>query len=124
MGGLLLFLTGTSGAVWVVRVGWQVLATLAPRLAEVVKPLFVLALLVALLGGLSVMLGGWFLARGYRFGARVLLTLGIGTGFLGLLLQAISHVATGGGLLGAALGVVLTLQGIGLLLANYARLAA
>lgn len=120
LGGVLVLLTGGSGALVMVRVGRRLLETVSPRLAGFLHPFFLAVALVAAAGGLSVIVGGYFLTRRRLLG-KVLITLGSGVGLLGFAAQIVAVTIAGRDPAMVVLRLALTVQGVGVLCVLYAQ---
>lgn len=120
--GLLLILTGGTGAVGLIALGWELARLVAPDLEPAVRPFFVVAFLVAALGGFSVVAGGWLLSRHRLWAGRVFVRLGAGVGLMGLLLDIVFLAATSSDPGLAVVSAALTLRSFALVLAAYAQL--
>lgn len=123
-GGFLLLLTGGTGAAALIRFGWALLHEGFPTLGRLLAPVFLSLLILAALGGLTVLLGGYLLQRGKRRWARFLIGLGAGAGLLGLVLHLLLISLSGGNPIQEVLSIASTLHGVGLLLAVYAQTTA
>lgn len=121
IGGLLLFLTGSTGALALVRFGWRALQDWAPALGGLLKPVFLFAALIAFLGGISVMVGGWLLDHDQRWPGKIVIALGAGVGVVAFVLYLVLVIATGGNPLRILTSMALSLHGLGLLLSLYAQ---
>lgn len=120
-GGAILVLTGGPGAVGLVRFGWRAVESLAPVLGRALGPLFVLALLVAALGGFSVLAGAYLLGRRKRLLGKLFLRLGAGVGLLSFAIDVVLLAMAGENPLVPLVSTAATLRGVGLLLALYAQ---
>jgi len=123
VGGVLLILSGGTGAVAMIRLGWSVVAALSPALGDVLAPLFVAVLLIAALGGGAVVIGAHLLEAGHRRTGKLLIALGAGAGLLGLVLHLAAVAFAGGNPMREMIATALTMHGAGSLLAIYARMA-
>lgn len=121
VGGLLLVLTGSTGAAAIIAVGHGALASVAPEVADFLLPLFLVLMIAALLGGFSVVLGGYVLHRHHRFLGKVLIWLGAGAGLLPFALNIVLLIVTGRNPLESLAATAMTLQGLGVLLALFAQ---
>lgn len=122
--GVLLMLSGGAGSAWLAVAGWEFVHVFAPEVASVLAPLVLVAVLIATLGGLSVLAGAWMLHRHRRIAGKLFIALGAGTGLFGLLLNFGVFVFAGGNPLDFLLSLALTVYGAGILLAVYAQARA
>lgn len=121
LAGALLILTGGTGAVALVRVGWRTLNSLTPDVGPLLAPLFLAAWIVAVLGGFSVLAGAYVLERHSRLLGKTLIGLGAGVGLLTFGLYLFVFLVSGGNVVRLFMTAGLSLQGIGILLALYAQ---
>ena len=118
--GLLLLLANAGGGSFLLQLGDEAARqALPPELAGPVRWLLALLLFVAGLGGLAVLAGALLYRQGLRKVANLLVDLGAGTGFLGLLLLLGLALSAGEGL--RFLGWLLGPAGLGVVLAVLAR---
>lgn len=119
--GLLMVVSNSTGSTALWRLGAELAAVLVPWLS----PLFFWGLVVisilAGLGGFTVLLGGWFVSKRWTTAAKVLITIGVGTGILGLAAHLLLAVAGGNDPVIALLRVSSTVSGAAVLLSIYAR---
>jgi hypothetical protein len=123
IGGVLLIITGGTGAFTTIAFGAALVDNLAPEWAEWLQPLFVAATLVATLGGVSVLAAGWMLMHN-RFVGKVLLLLGSGVGLLGFAAQVAALVLAGGDVIDFTMRLVVTFQGLAVVTILYAQVRA
>jgi hypothetical protein len=122
VGGLLLFLGGATG--------WGIFATirsfLLPYLEGDVKETIAwvleILILLAALGGITVMIGGYLIKKDYERVGKILITIGLSTGVISLIIGLI--VAVGSGTYDAFVAGQLSLTGIGTILALIAKFLA
>ncbi len=119
--GVLMIVSGTTGSTTLWRFGAGLIASLFPVLAELLFWVLLAVVLLAGLGGLTVVLGGWFVSKGWTAQAKVLITIGVGTGLLGLAAHLVLEVARGSDPVTAIVRLGSTLSGIAVLLSIYAR---
>lgn len=116
-GGLLL-LSGIAGAGT-----WSSLRDALEKHVEMdgnLEMVFFVLILLGSFGGLTVMAGGWFLWRGMKRTGRVLVTIGVGIGLIGLVLALLIATLKGDleGFLSPSAGLV------GIVLSIAARMMA
>ena len=87
--------------------------------ARFIQLLFRALIFLANLGGITVIIGGWAILRGYEMLGKVLIFIGCGTGFITLVVQFL--IAYGTGTWDVFNGTMMTLTGIGTLLSLAAR---
>lgn len=121
-GGVLLLVSGATGSAALYLLLLSFATALFPSVAAVASALALALTLAASLGGLTVLLGARLLRKGATLPGKLLVEIGAGAGALGLLLR-MARAAFEGGVDGA-LGVILTLDGIGVALAVAATLRA
>lgn len=121
LGGALLLLTGSSGAVALLRLGWSALNEHAPRMGELLAPFFFVAWLAAVFGGATVIAGGIAYRHRKRILAKLLIGFGAGVGVIPFVLGLVFVWATGGDPIRFLFSLAVTVQGLGLLLALYAQ---
>jgi hypothetical protein len=117
VGGFLLFIAGATG--WgIFAFLWNILKDhlgIAGAYAGQVRKLFQILIFLANLGGITVMLGGWVILKGFQRTGRVLVMIGCGTGLLTLVWQLL--VAWANNSVDAWTGSMMTFTGIGTVLA-------
>ena len=112
--GVLLLLTGGTGAIALVRLGWQVTNAISPTLGGLLGPIF----------GLSVIAGGYLLEHGHRRTGKLVILLGAGVGLITLALNLLLLTLKGGNPAEGLISTALTLHGVGIFLAVYAQTVA
>lgn len=123
IGGFLLFVTGSTGAVAVVKLGYRLVMFVSPGAAEVLTPLFLIVGLAAALGGLTVVVAGYVLTR-HRGTGKALLWLGSGVGLVTFLAHCVVITLAGRDILTDILASAVTAQGMAVLVVLYAQLRA
>lgn len=121
VGGAFLVLTGSTGAAAIITDGHEALASVAPEAADFLLPLLFVLMVAALLGGFSVILGGYVLHRHHRFMGKVLIWLGAGAGLVPFALNIVLLIVAGRNPLESLAATAMTLQGLGVLLALFAQ---
>lgn len=106
--GILLLIAGASGAAT-----WKMLrdAILENYSSDILAYVFVILILLASLGGILVIVAGLIIKKGDRKKGRLLITIGVGTGLIGLIIMIISSFLGNGTVLAASATLV---AGIGL----------
>jgi len=121
VGGILLFIAGATG--WgLFAFLWGILKDhlgLAGAHADMVRLLFQILIFLANLGGITVILGGWAMLKGFRRTGRVLVMIGCGAGLLTLVWQLL--VAYANDSVDAWTGFMMSFTGIGTVLAIVAQ---
>lgn len=121
VGGFLLFIGGATG--WgIFAVIWSILKAHLGVLGDYsyqVRLLFQILIFLANLGGITVMLGGWAMLKGFQRTGKVLVIIGCGTGLLSLIWQLL--VAWANNSVDAWTGSMMTFTGIGTVLALIAQ---
>lgn len=123
IGGTLLFLTGGTGAVATVQLGQRLAESLPAGTAQNLEPVFLVAAFIAALGGISVVVGGFFLTRRRVFG-KILLILGASVGVITFALQLVTVLIAGFDSTTRFIGTATTVQGLAVLFVVYAQLRA
>lgn len=119
--GILMIISGTTGSTVLWRLGAGLIAQLLPVLEGVLFWLLLAVAILAGLGGFTVLLAGWMISKGWTTQAKVLITIGVGTGILGLVGNLLLEVARGTPPVAALLRTGTTLSGVAVLLSIYAR---
>lgn len=119
--GTLMIISGTTGSTVLWRLGAGLVAQFVPILEGVLFWLLLAVAILAGLGGFTVLVAGWMVSKGWTTQAKVLITIGVGTGLLGLAGSLILEVARGTHPVSAILHVGSTLSGLAVLLSIYAR---
>jgi hypothetical protein len=117
VGGILLFLGGAAG--------WGIFATIyrfidhylniTGDFANMIRLVFQVLIFLASLGGITVIIGGYAMLKGFERIGKVLTIIGCGTGILTLIWQLL--VAYGTNTFNAWTGAMMTFTGIGAVLA-------
>lgn len=119
--GVLMIASGTSGSTALWRFGAGLVAKLLPALTGVLFWLLLAVILLAGLGGVTVLVAGWMISKGWKTQAKVLITLGVGTGVLGLAAHIVLGVARGSDPVSVAIRLGSTASGLAVILSIYAR---
>lgn len=119
--GALMIISGTTGSTVLWRLGAGLIAQLIPVLEGILFWLLLAVAILAGLGGFTVLVAGWMISKGWTTQAKVLITIGVGTGLLGLAGHLVLEVARGAHPVSAILHVGSTLSGLAVLLSIYAR---
>jgi hypothetical protein len=128
VGGILLWIAGATGSVGIAGTITQILASI-PELApfvDLLNLIYYILLVLAGLGGITVVGGGWLLTIDRVGTGKFLIGIGAGMGLISLLIQIAQNVYTLGA--GAALDLfmatAMTTVGAGILLSIAARQSA
>jgi hypothetical protein len=117
VGGILLFLGGAAG--------WGIFAiiysfidhylNITGDFANMIKLVFQILIFLASLGGITVIIGGYAMLKGFERIGKILTIIGCGTGFLTLVWQLLVAYATN--TFNVWTGAMMTFTGIGTVLA-------
>jgi hypothetical protein len=125
IGGILLWIAGATGSVGIAGTITEILASI-PELAPFVDILYLISyvlLLLAGLGGITVIGGGWLMTTDRVGTGKFMIGIGAGMGLISLIVQIAQNVYTLGA--GAALDLfmatAMTTVGAGILLSIAAR---
>lgn len=128
VGGILLWIAGATGSVGIAGTITEILASI-PELTpfvDVLNLIYYILLLLAGLGGITVIGGGWLMTTNRLGTGKFLIGIGAGMGLVSLIIQIAQNVYTVGA--GAALDIfmatAMTTTGVGIILSIIGRRTA
>jgi hypothetical protein len=122
-GGVLLFIGGSIGMVGFLSELEKIILNILGEENAMVETIFWILILIAALGGISVIIGGLLIYKSHIISGKFLIALGAGIGIIGLFIGLISALYQGKG--DAFFGWLTTsFVGIGIVLSIVARLLA
>jgi histidinol-phosphatase (PHP family) len=125
IGGILLWIAGATGSVGIAGTITEILASI-PELApfvDILNLIYYILLLLAGLGGITVIGGGWLMTTDRVGTGKFLIGIGAGMGLISLIIQIAQNVYTlgAGAALDLFLATAMTTIGAGILLSIAAR---
>ncbi len=123
VGGLFILIGGGTGMARFLSELSEIVQDLLGGKNETVETIFWILIIIAALGGISVILGGILLYKEHITTGKILIALGAGIGIIGLILGIITAFAKGEELQFFS-WLTTSLMGIGLVLSLVARLMA
>lgn len=113
-GGTMLFMGGATGSTLFTLVKEFILPHVGGEAGETLALVLGILILLAALGGITVIAGGYCILRGIERVGKILIFIGLGIGIIGLIIGLV--VALGSGTLDVFTGSMLTFTGIGTVL--------
>jgi hypothetical protein len=120
IGGILLFISGTAGMVDLLESLRDIVIEYMGDASSTIENIFWVLIIIAMLGGISVIIGGYLIYKDHPIAGKILIMLGAGMGLIGLIINiiiAIYHGETGNFLN----WLITTFAGIGIILAIIAQ---
>jgi hypothetical protein len=123
IGGLLILIGGGTGMVRFLSELSEIVQDLLGGKNETVETIFWILIIIAALGGISVIIGGLLIYKEHVVIGKILIALGAGIGVIGLILGIITAFAKGEELQFFS-WLTTSLMGVGLVLSLVARMLA
>jgi len=89
VGGILLFISGTAGMVDFLEALHDIVNEFMGDSNETIENVFWVLIIIAMLGGISVMIGGYLIWKDFPIAGKILIILGTSMGIIGLILNLI-----------------------------------
>ena len=95
IGGILLFISGTAGMVGFLESLHDIVNELMGDTNETIENVFWILIIIAMLGGISVMIGGYLIWKDFPIAGKILIILGTSMGVVGLIISLIGALYHG-----------------------------
>jgi hypothetical protein len=113
VGGILMLIAGMVGSIGIIGFAFQELQTYFPQYANLIAVVLAVLTVIASLGGIAVIIGGFLLLRARLTTGKLLIGLGAGVGIIGAIIGLASGLAQGWGLYASFVAVFATGQILG-----------
>lgn len=95
VGGALLFLSGTAGMVGFLESLHEIVNDVMGDTNETIENVFWVLIIIAMLGGISVMIGGYLIWKDFPIAGKILIILGTSMGVVGLIISLLTALYHG-----------------------------
>ena len=95
IGGILLFISGTAGMVNFLESLHDIVNELMGESNDTIENVFWVLIIIAMLGGISVMIGGYLIWKDFPIAGKIFIILGTSMGIIGLIISLISALYHG-----------------------------
>ena len=95
IGGILLFISGTAGMVDLLESLRDIVIDLVGDSNSTIENIFWILIIIAMLGGISVIIGGYLIWKDHPIAGKILILLGTSMGIIGLIINLIIAINQG-----------------------------
>jgi hypothetical protein len=127
VGGGLLLIAGVHGSLGILGDIFEEISSLLPETADLIHTTLVLLAVIASLGGVTVIAGGFLILKKKRLTGKLFISLGGSVGVIGFAINLVSGLGLGWAILSSAVAVFAVGQSIGwigLIISLIARITA